>query len=77
MEWQHGNTEPSLHLLLLNQEGPFLQLGQSRLHRELEAALLSWSAGFGWDRVNFLHSSWYGAVFWICDENGVDNSGMF
>ena len=21
--------------------------------------------GFGWDRVNFLPSSWYSAVFWI------------
>ena len=21
--------------------------------------------GFGWDRVNFLFSSWYSAVFWI------------
>lgn len=25
-------------------------------------------AGFGWDRVNFLHGSYYGAIFWICDE---------
>lgn len=23
-------------------------------------------AGFGWVRVNFLHSFCYGAVFWIC-----------
>lgn len=21
------------------------------------------------NRVNFLHSSWYSAVFWICDPN--------
>ena len=21
--------------------------------------------GFGWDRVNFVFSSWYSAVFWI------------
>jgi len=21
--------------------------------------------GFGWDRFNFLPSSWYGAAFWI------------
>ena len=34
-------------------------------------------AGFGWDTVNFLHSSWYGAVCWICAENSVDNPGMF
>ena len=31
----------------------------------------------GWDRVNFLHNNWYGAVFWICAENSVDNTGMF
>lgn len=29
---------------------------------------------FGRDGVNFLHSSSYGAVFWICDENSVDNT---
>ena len=34
-------------------------------------------AGLGWDRVNFLHSSWYGAMLWIYAENSVDNSGMF
>ena len=34
-------------------------------------------AGFGWGRVNFLHSSWYGAVVWICAGNSVDNTGMF
>jgi len=27
--------------------------------------------------VNFLHSSLYGAMFWICDENSVDNTGTF
>ena len=34
-------------------------------------------AGFGWDRVNFLHSSWYGATFWICAGNSVGNTAMF
>ena len=34
-------------------------------------------AGFGWDRVNFLRSSWYGAMFWICAEDSVGNTGMF
>ena len=34
-------------------------------------------ASFGWDRVNFLHSNWYGATFWICVGNSVDNTGMF
>ena len=33
--------------------------------------------GFGWDRVNFLLTSWYSAVFWIECENNVDNRLMF
>lgn len=24
----------------------------------------------------FLYSSWYGASFWICAENNVDNTGI-
>lgn len=31
-------------------------------------------ATFDWGRVNFLLSSWYGAMFQICDESSVDNS---
>jgi len=27
---------------------------------------------FGLDGVSFLHSSWYRAVFWICDQNSLD-----
>ena len=34
-------------------------------------------AGFGWARVAFLHRSWYGAMFWGCAENSVDNTRMF
>lgn len=34
-------------------------------------------AGFDCDRVNFLHRSWHGAMFWICTGNSVDNRGMF
>lgn len=30
--------------------------------------------GFGWDRVTFLHSS---GMFWIYDQNHVDNTPMF
>lgn len=30
--------------------------------------------GFGYNGVNFLHSSLYGAVFWICDGNSVDDT---
>lgn len=26
-------------------------------------------ASLGWDRVRFLHSSWYGVMLWICDGN--------
>lgn len=32
--------------------------------------------GFGCDRVSFLHSSPYGAMFWICYQNGADNTPM-
>lgn len=30
-----------------------------------------------WLKVNFVHSSWSGAVIWICGGNSVDNTGMF
>jgi len=33
--------------------------------------------GFGCDRVNFLCSSLYGAMFGICAGNSVDNTGIF
>jgi len=33
--------------------------------------------GFGWDRVNSLSGSWCSAVFWVWDENSVDNILMF
>ena len=32
--------------------------------------------GFGWNKVNFLLSSWYSAVFWIQDKKNVDNTLM-
>lgn len=34
-------------------------------------------ASFQWGRVNFIHSGWYGAVFWICAEHTVYNIEMF
>jgi len=34
-------------------------------------------AGSGWDGVNFLHSSQYGAVVWLCGQICVDNILMF
>ena len=56
--------------------------------RTLQCFLSAWSwswwfptfgacAGFDWDRVNFFHNSWYGALFWICAGNSVDNTGRF
>lgn len=33
--------------------------------------------GFGGDRVRVLYGVWYSAVFWIQDENTVDNALMF
>lgn len=40
----------------------------------------SWGLGghtsSGWSRVNFLHISWYGVVFWICGGNSMDNTGI-
>jgi len=25
----------------------------------------------------FFIAAWYGSLFWICDQNSVDNTGMF
>lgn len=33
-------------------------------------------AGFGWGRVNFLHSSWCKTMFWICAGISVVNIGI-
>lgn len=35
--------------------------------------VLKMCAGFGWSRVNFLHSSKDKAMFWICPGNSADN----
>ena len=40
-----------------------------RLRYNANNIAVSQCAGFGWDTVDFLHSSWYGAMFWICAEN--------
>lgn len=44
---------------------------------ELKHFPLRLCGGFGWDRVNFLHSSWYGAVFGIFVLKTVDNKNIF
>ena len=36
-----------------------------------------WQKCAGFDWVNFLHSSWYGAMFWICAENSADTQRCF
>lgn len=39
---------------------------------------LGWKkcAGLGWERVNFFF--FFGShMFWLCDENGVDNTPVF
>jgi len=46
-------------------------------HTTIKIISLHFCAGFDWDGVNFLHSSLYGAMFWISAENSVDNTGMF
>ena len=73
-----ANNSPQIRFL-----GDVLPVAGSGLY--LTAATL-WSVsaiqvggcpGFGWDKVNSLPSSWYSAVFWIKDENNVDNTLMF
>ena len=45
--------------------------------RRYQSSGLHSCAGFGWGRVNFFHSSLYGAMFWICAGNSADNRGTF
>lgn len=42
-----------------------------------EALLFTELSGFGWNRDNFIRSSFYGATFWICDQNSADNTPEF
>lgn len=39
--------------------------------------LMTAYAGFGWCKVNFLHSTLYRAMSWICARNSIDNTEMF
>lgn len=41
------------------------------------AELLWGCAGVCWARVNYLHGSCYGAVFWNCAGSSADNTEMF
>ena len=49
---------------------PSLDLSRAPLNHLVPSSIPS-CTGFGWDGVNFPHSSWYGAMFWICDQNSV------
>lgn len=33
--------------------------------------------GFRWDKINFLQSGWYDAVFWIQEKKNVDKTSTF
>lgn len=39
--------------------------------------IVNYSTGFDWDRANFPRLILHGAMFWICDENSVDDTRMF
>lgn len=43
----------------------------------LEVFSILIGTGFGWERVKLIHRGWWGVVFWISDENGVDTIQMF
>lgn len=45
--------------------------------RPIKKPSVSGYAGLGWGRVNFIHSSLYGAVLFICGGKGLENSGVF
>lgn len=47
------------------------------LFNSWQAVQAVYCVGFGWGSVNVLHSSWCGAVFWICAENRADDTGCF
>jgi len=67
-------------LRLIEDNNTALKYSLYTAHRNGDTSLLfslSFCTGFGWDKVKFLHSSFHGAMFWICDENSVDNTGMF
>lgn len=34
---------------------------------------MSYCTGFGWDRINFLLSTFYGVMLCICAENSINN----
>lgn len=57
----------------ISQESAFiLNKGASILRHFLAAC-----AGFGCNRGNSFHRSWYGAVYWICSEHSAENTGIF
>lgn len=49
---------------------------RSVYHRVLGNYLNTYT-GSDWTGINFLYSSSYGDVFWICDQNSGDNAAVF
>lgn len=45
-------------------------------HTHLHWRLSTTCTGFGWDRIYFFPTSWYSAMFSICDQNSVDNTSV-
>lgn len=76
LEKKHFNVNLESTLLLLHEVPRELLVQGLSLHQHtliINCSLVLVLAG----RVDFLHSSWFGAVFWICAENTIDNRNIF
>lgn len=77
--WLHWISPKGLHGYK-DQEGwiPSLVLhGLVHLEKRGRKSLMKSFTSSGWDGINFLHGSWYGAIFWIYNENSVDTAPVF
>lgn len=48
----------------------------TQFHVDRDISTLLCCPGFGWDRVNFLHNSWYSAAFGVQDKDNIDSTPM-
>lgn len=62
---------PGINMLFQDSER-FLTMYEDKHYHQL-----NYCASCGWGRVNFLHSGWYGAMFWICAEHRAGNTEVF
>lgn len=71
-KYKHLQQKPSLlaAFVLNGEKQTFIKYDSS--HSDVDAC-----AGFGWGRINLLHSGWCGAVFWTYAEHSVDNIEKF